>query len=87
MDTGGEMSDREALAKLTKRQLAGVKLTEQIMTAVEPIVHGLPTDLVIEAMAAAMSATLVGAQVSTLDARLVLHRYAERILDFAEEID
>jgi hypothetical protein len=65
---------------------AGVKLTEQIMRLVQPIVHGQPSDLVIEAMASAMAATLAGAQVSRLDARLVLHRYAERILDFAEEM-
>ena len=65
----------------------GIALTEKIMEVVEPIVDGLPTDLVIEAMAAAMVASLAGAQADTKDARLVLNRYAERILDFAEMIE
>jgi hypothetical protein len=66
---------------------AGIALTEKIMEVVEPIVDGLPTDLVIEAMAAAMVASLAGAQADTRDARLVLNRYAERILDFAENLE
>ena len=65
----------------------GIALTEKIMEVVEPIVDGLPTDLVIEAMAAAMVASLAGAQADTGDARLVLNRYAERILDFAENLE
>lgn len=64
-----------------------IALTEKIMEAIEPLVDGMSSDLVIEAMAGAMVATLAGGVTNTKDARLVLHRYAERILDFAEMID
>lgn len=66
---------------------AGAALTEQIMEAVAPLVNGKPADLVIEAFAAAVMAVLTASQMDIRDARLVLHRYAERILDFAAEID
>jgi hypothetical protein len=65
---------------------AGVAMTERIMDAVAPIVDGQPTALVIEAFAAAMMATL-SASTDKRQARLVLHYYAERILDYAAEID
>jgi hypothetical protein len=65
---------------------AGIALTERIMEVVEPIVDGLQPELVIEAMAAAMVATLAGGTTNSRDARLVLVRYAERILDFSQEI-
>lgn len=65
----------------------GIALTEKIMEAIEPLVDGLSSELVIEAMAGAMVATLAGGVTTTKDARLVLHRYAERILDFAEMIE
>jgi hypothetical protein len=64
---------------------AGAALTEQIMEAVAPLVDGQPTALVIEAFAAAMMATL-SASTDKRQARLVLHYYAERILDYAAEI-
>ena len=66
---------------------AGIALTEKLMEVIEPLVDGLPSDLVIEAMAGAMVATLAGGVTNTRDARLVLHRYANRILDFAEMIE
>jgi len=65
---------------------AGIALTDRILEVVEPIVHGLPCDLVIEAMAAAMVATLAAGTTNSRDARLVLVRYAERIIDFSEEV-
>lgn len=65
----------------------GIALTEKIMEAIEPLVDGLSSELVIEAMAGAMVATLAGGVTNTRDARLVLNRYAERILDFADMID
>lgn len=70
-----------------ERTAEGIALTEKIMELIEPVVDGLPPELVIEAMCAAMVATLAGGTTSGRDARLVLHRYAERILDFAEMID
>jgi hypothetical protein len=68
------------------RHAEGIALTEKIMDAVLPIVDGLETDLVIEAFAAAMASLLAGAQVDASGARLVLYRYADRIVDFANMI-
>jgi hypothetical protein len=65
----------------------GIALTEKIMEAIEPLVDGLSSELVIEAMAGAMVSLLAGAEVDSRGARLVLNHYAERILDFADMID
>jgi hypothetical protein len=69
-----------------QRTAAGVALTQDLMDACARIVDGRDTDLVIEAMGAAFMALLAAGQVHKHDARVVLQRYAERILDFAEEL-
>jgi hypothetical protein len=66
---------------------AGIALTEALMDACAPLVDGQDTTLVIEAMASAFSALLAAGQLNTRDARTVLHRYAERILDYAEALE
>jgi hypothetical protein len=70
-----------------QRTAAGVALTQDLMDACAPIVDGRDTDLVIEAMGAAFTALLAAGQMHQRDARVVLHRYAERILDIAEGLD
>jgi hypothetical protein len=65
---------------------AGIEMTQAILRAVAPIVDGQPSELVMEAFAAALAAALAGSGSDKKGARLVLHRYAERILDFAEMI-
>jgi hypothetical protein len=62
---------------------AGLEMTARIMGAVAHIVDDEPSEVVIEAMAAAMLATLVAAEVSVEDQREVLRRYADRIMGFA----
>ena len=63
---------------------AGIAMTEAIMDACAPIIDGQDTDLVIEAMGAAFSALLAAGQISPAHRRLVLARYAERILEYGE---
>lgn len=64
----------------------GIEMTERIRHAVGPIVDGQPSELVVEAMAAAMLATLLGAGVPPAGRVLVLRRYAERLLTIAAAI-
>lgn len=66
----------------TTRQ-AGIEMTGKIMGAVAHIVDDQPSEVVIEAMAGAMMATLIAAKVSVEDQREVLRRYADRIIGFA----
>ena len=76
------------LSMTQDEQAAGVKLTMAILTATKPLVDGQPTQLAIDAFAAALIALLThGCQGDAQAIRLVLNRYAERILDFAEKID
>jgi hypothetical protein len=65
-------------------EAAGIALTEEIMGVVLPILNGKPTDLAIEALAAAFVSSLAGGVTDERGARIVLHRFAERILDFAQ---
>ena len=69
-----------------QRTAAGIALTQDLMDACASIVDGRETDLVIEAMAAAFIALLAAGQMDKHGARVVLQRYAERLLDFAEEL-
>ena len=63
--------------------MTGPELTAEILAAVAPIVDGQPTELVIEAMAAAMMAAFVRGCPTPADRREILRRYAERITRFA----
>ena len=71
---------------MSEHREAGIALTEDLMNVCAPLIHGRETDLVIEAMGATFTALLAAAQMDKRDASLVLHRYAERILDFAEAL-
>ncbi len=64
----------------------GTALTEALVAACAPLVNGQPTDLVIDAMAATFLSILKAATMDRPTARLVLHRYADRIVDYAEDI-
>jgi hypothetical protein len=66
---------------------AGAALTNEILQAILPVVDGKPTEQAIDAIAAALMAALSAGCKDPRMARLVLHRYADRILDFADAID
>jgi surface antigen len=62
----------------------GFELTGRLLGAVAHIVEGQDADIVIEAMAGAMMAALAASGVDEQDQKLILRRYAERIIIFAE---
>jgi hypothetical protein len=62
---------------------AGMAMTAEIMMAVGPIIDDQPSDMVIQAFAGAMMAVLVAATESVPDQRVILRRYADRIIGFA----
>lgn len=64
----------------------GLKLTLDILEVVAPLVEGKQSHVVIEALAAAMMATIAAAKIEDGDARMLLHRYAGRIMDFSDDI-
>jgi hypothetical protein len=65
---------------------AGIALTQTLMDAVSGILDRKDTDLAIDAMAATFIALLAAAQLDQRDAKIVLYRYAERIMDYGEKL-
>jgi hypothetical protein len=64
----------------------GAALTEDILAAVAPLVDGRPSELVVEAMAAAMMVT-VATCCPVAGQRLVLRRYADRLNAIANMLE
>jgi hypothetical protein len=62
----------------------GVKLTNEILAAVVPMLNGRPSQLVLEALAGAMMAAVVVACPTAGGRREFLARYADCILTFAD---
>jgi hypothetical protein len=65
---------------------AGIAMSQALIDAVAPILDGKKADLGIDALAAAFMASLGAANLSQRDAKLLLFRYAERIMDYAEKL-
>ena len=76
------MSDAEHEARVT----AGVAMTDRLIEACAPIVDGQETALVTEALAAAFMGMLHAGTRDKRDQRVVLVRYAKRILEYAAKI-
>jgi hypothetical protein len=74
------------MPRLTEDQAAGVALTQELLQALAPVLDGQPTEVAIDSCAAALLAILTEGCKDKKAVRLVLHRYADRILDFAEMI-
>lgn len=64
----------------------GIALSQALIDTLGPLIDGKPADLAIDALAAAFLASLGAANVSQRDAKLLLYRYAERIMDYAENL-
>ena len=64
----------------------GIALTQALMDACAPILDGKDTGLAIDAMAACFLALLGASGLSPRDARMVLTRFADRVMDQAEQI-
>lgn len=62
------------------RTAAGALLTADILEAVAPLVDGKPADLVFEAIAAVMLATVLLVSKSPADHGRLLRRYAQQLL-------
>jgi hypothetical protein len=68
------------------REALGIALTDAIMRAVSPLIDGQPTDLVIEAMAAAWIGALIAGTPRRDDRLKVLARYGNAVIDFADRV-
>lgn len=78
-----ELADRTHPAE---RFAIGADLTKQMLGAVAPIVDGMPSDVVVDAMGAAMMAALLISTPSAADQALVLRRYASRLQLLADNL-
>lgn len=70
----------------SERTRRGVALTEELITTLGPIVDGQPSELVIEALAAAMMAAVASFVTTREGQRTVLTRFARSIEQFAETL-
>ena len=87
IETVGCASDQDKAGGYSPAETAeGIALSQALIDAVAPILNGQKADLGIDALAAAFMASLGAANVSQRDAKLLLFRYAERIVDYAEEL-
>jgi len=84
---GRGVSQGKAGAYTPAETAEGIALAQQLIDTCAPLLDGKPTDLAIDALAAAFMAALGAAQVDQRDAKLLLFRYAERIMDYAEQTD